>query len=347
MDTMRLVTRADFDGLACAVLLSQAGLMDDLLFVHPKDVRDGRHFADSNDMVCGVPHIPGCGYWFNHHSSEIFSLPDAPSFQGTVQPAPSCARLLWDHLGGEDHFGSVTGEMLRYVDKVESGDLNLTEILHPGGWVLLGFLLDPCTGLAGGKGFSTPHAQCLETLVHLVGSIPVAEILQQRDMAQRVKRYFASEASFRSMLLEKIVVRENVLILDARALDDPPPGNRFTMYSLYPECDASIEVRRAVDQNETVITVSHSILNRTCVTDVGKLMLDFGGWGHPRTGTCHVPEPRTENMLATLLQELRATQPPPSPDEEPDSAAQRTAKRRAARAKHKNTAAPSAESART
>ncbi|MGE4291130.1 MAG: exopolyphosphatase [Desulfovibrio sp.] len=301
---MRLVTRADFDGLACAVLLTELGLMDNWLFVHPKDVQDGKYPGLPDDVVCNVPYIPGCGYWFDHHSSEEQRLAGGVEFQGAARPAPSCARLVWEHFGGEKRFGPRFNEMLHFVDKVDSGDLNLTEILHPEGWVLLGFIMDPRTGLGRYRYFSISNYRLMEDLIEYIRSMPVAEILEQPDVAERVERYFMQETHFRAMLLERITLHGNVLVLDTRGMDEVPPGNRFTMYSLFPECNVSIQLLRGRAHQNTVLSVGHSILNRTCGANIGRLMLRYGGGGHFQVGTCQVPDHLADEVLEELLQEL-------------------------------------------
>jgi hypothetical protein len=301
---VRLVTRADFDGLACAVLLTEAGLMDHWLFVHPKDVQEGKYPGGPDDIVCNVPYIPGCGYWFDHHEAGEPSPPAPGEFRGLHRPAPSCARLVWEYFDGAKRFGPGLEEMLNFVDKVDSGDLNLTEILHPQGWVLLGFILDPRTGMARCPRFTVPHSRLLENLLEYIRTLPVEEILQQPDVAERVERYFMQESRFKEVLLEHITVHDNVLLLDLRGLGNIPPGNRFSMYSLFPECNASIQVLRASSRQDTLFSVGHSILNRTCGVDVGQLAQRFGGGGHFRAGACQVPGHLADDVLAALLAAL-------------------------------------------
>jgi nanoRNase/pAp phosphatase (c-di-AMP/oligoRNAs hydrolase) len=311
---LRLVTRADFDGLACAVLLTELGLMDNWLFVHPKDVQDGKYPGLPDDVVCNVPYIPGCGYWFDHHSSEEQRLAGGANFKGAARPAPSCARLVWEYHGGEQRFGSRFNEMLHYVDKVDSGDLNLTEVLHPEGWVLLGFIMDPRTGLGRYRYFTISNYRLMEDLIGYIRTMPVDEILEQPDVAERVERYFMQETHFRNMLLERITIHGNVIVLDTRGMDEVPPGNRFTMYSLFPECNASIQVLRGRSQQNTVLSVGHSILNRTCRSNVGRLMLRYGGGGHFQVGTCQVANHLADEVIAELLEELDESGAP-SPEE--------------------------------
>lgn len=310
---MRLVTRADFDGLACAVLLSEIGLMDNFLFVHPKDVQDGKYPGNPDDIVANVPYIPGCGYWFDHHASEDERLAPGVSFKGMSMPAPSCARIIWEYFGGAEAFGDKFDEMLHYVDKVDSGNLSLSEILHPEGWILLGFIMDPRTGLAHYRYFTISNYRLMEDLIGYIRSMPVTQVLEQSDVAERVERYFMQEKHFKHMLLENIITLDNIIVLDMRHLDSIPPGNRFTMYSLFPECNISIQVLWGKGKQNTVFSVGHSILNRTSQVDVGRLMLRHGGGGHKQVGTCQVENYLADDVLQDLIGEIR---------EENDSVAQ-------------------------
>jgi nanoRNase/pAp phosphatase (c-di-AMP/oligoRNAs hydrolase) len=302
---LRLVTRADFDGLACAVLLSDLGLMDNWLFVHPKDVQDGRYPGNPDDIVANVPYIPGCGYWFDHHSSEDERLGPDVAFRGVSKPAPSCARNVWEYFGGAEAFGARFDEMLRYVDKVDSGDLTLAEVLHPEGWVLLGFVMDPRTGLAHYRHFSISNYRLMEDLIGYIRTRSVQEVLAQEDVAERVERYFLQEKHFKHMLIENILTVDNVIVLDMRHLDSTPPGNRFTMYSLFPECNISVQVLWGKKRQNTVFSVGHSILNRSSGVDVGRLMLKYGGGGHRQVGTCQVDNELADDVLQDILAAIR------------------------------------------
>lgn len=302
---MRLVTRADFDGLACGVLLKEIGLVDNWLSVHPKDVQDGRYPGDPNDIVANVPYIPGCGYWFDHHSSEALRLPKGLVFRGSSRPAKSCARIVWEYFGGHARFGGKFDEMLEHVDRVDSGELTREEIERPQGWILLGFIMDPRTGLAYHKQFTISNYQLMEDLIDYCRTMPIGEILAQRDVRERVEHYFALQERFREMLLARARREGNVLVLDLRGQDPIHPGNRFLMYALFPEPDVSIQVTPGKKDKNTVFSVGHSILNRTCEADVGALMLRYGGGGHREAGTCQVQNGDADRVLGELIAALR------------------------------------------
>jgi len=301
---MRLLTRADFDGLACAVLLTDLGLMDNWLFVHPKDVQDGNYPGNTEDIVCNVPYIPGCGYWFDHHSSEQERLRFNFTFRGAAKDAKSAARVVWEYFGGREKFGAKFDEMLHFVDKVDSGDLSVAEIENPKGWIMLGFLMDPRTGLGRHKSYTISNYRLMEDLIQYCRTLPVDQILDQPDVKQRVNRYLELQDAFRAMVRENSTRHGNVIVFDIRHLDDIPPGNRFVMYTMHPEFNVSVQVMQGRQKANTVFSVGYSIVNRTCATDIGSLMLKYGGGGHRQVGTCQVPNEDGDRVLVEIVNAL-------------------------------------------
>jgi hypothetical protein len=292
---MNLVTRSDFDGLACAVLLREVGIADEMVFVHPKDVQDGTVPITSNDILANVPYVPGCGMWFDHHSSEEERLGRELAFKGDSRPAPSAARVIYDFYGGSSRFGRLdqTG-LVEAVDKADSAQFTVDEILHPRGWVLLSFIMDPRTGLGRYHDYRVSNYQLMEYLIEYCRTMHVEQILRLPDIQERVKRYFEQEAAFRLMLGDRAQQDDNVVVLDLRGLDEIKPGNRFTIYSLFPEANVSVRVLDGKGKQNTVFACGQSILNRTCTTDIGALMLQYGGGGHRTVGTCQVAHEEAE-----------------------------------------------------
>ncbi len=302
---MRLLTRSDFDGLICAVLLREAGIMDDWKFVHPKDVQDGKVAATDNDSRANVPYAPGCGLWFDHHSSEQERLDFNFSFQGASRLAPSCARVIWDYYGGHATFPERFDSMLDHVDRCDSGNLTVEEIENPAGWILLSFIMDPRTGLGRYRDYRISNYQLMEKLVEMCRTKDVESILKDPDVAERIDRYYKQDALFRAMLRKRGTVHGNVVLLDFREQDEIYTGNRFVVYTMFPECNVSVQVIWGKLKQNTVITVGHSITNRTCKTDVGALMLEYGGGGHAKVGTCQVDTVVAEKALADIMDRLR------------------------------------------
>lgn len=301
---MRLVTRSDFDGLACAVLLKAAGIIDDYKFAHPKDLQDGVVPVTDNDVLANVPYVPGCGMWFDHHSSETERI-GASGAPGASRPSPSCARVIWEYYGGHEKFSPFLDAMLEHVDRVDSGNLTVEEVKDPTGWILLGFIMDPRTGLGRYRDYRISNYQLMLDMIDYCATMSAGEILTQPDVQERTKRYFEQEASFKRMVRQCASVHKNVLVLDLRDQEEIFSGNRFTIYAMYPDCNVSIQVMWGLRQQNTVFTVGHSILNRTSEADVGSLMLQYGGGGHLRVGTCQTPTEDAPVVLENLIEALQ------------------------------------------
>jgi nanoRNase/pAp phosphatase (c-di-AMP/oligoRNAs hydrolase) len=296
---MRLITRSDFDGLACGALLESLGLVDEWQFVHPKDIQDGLIQATKNDIVANVPYIDGCGLWFDHHSSEEERLGKDHKFEGSSKKAPSCARVIYDYYG-EEKLGKFT-EMLKYVDKMDSADLTKDEIMNPTGWVLLGFIADPRTGLGRIRNFTISNFDLMKKLARATFTKPIDEILAMADIKERIEVYFEQHKLFIEMVKSHAKVEGNAIFIDLRDVETIYAGNRFLLYTLFPEQNISVWVVDGKKKVNTVITVGYSVINKTSKIDVGSRMLKYGGGGHTAVGTCQVPYAETDKILAEIV----------------------------------------------
>lgn len=303
---MRLVTRSDFDGLACAVLLKEMGLVDDYLFAHPKDLQDGKIKVDGNDVLANVPYVPGAGLWFDHHTSEHDRLDKNLSFEGLSKPLPSCARVIWEYYDGARTFSDRFLPMMDAVDKVDSANLTPDEIMQPEGWVLLGYVMDPRTGLGRFHDYRISNYQLMLDMIDYCRHMTADEILEVEDVKERTKRYFEQTDLFVEMLKRNTDVSGNLVVIDLRNEETIYAGNRFAVYPLFPSCNISIQVMWGFKQQNIVFTVGHSIINRTSQTDVGKLMLEYGGGGHRGVGTCQIPVEDAERVRQELISRINA-----------------------------------------
>jgi oligoribonuclease NrnB/cAMP/cGMP phosphodiesterase (DHH superfamily) len=297
---LRLLTRSDFDGLACAVLLKEVGIVDDRKFVHPKDIQDGLIQVTENDILANIPYVKGCGLWFDHHSSEKERIQMQGKFKGDSRPAPSAARVIYDYYGGKEKFGHLD-ELMLAVDKADSGQFTVDEILNPKGWVLLSFVMDPRTGLGRFHDFRIGNYQLMDDMINYCRTMTVEEILAISDVAERVERYWEQNELFKQMILENTHTEGNIIVSDMRNLEVIYSGNRFLIYSLYPEQNISIWIVDGRNKMNCVFAVGHSIVNRTCKTDVGSLLLKYGGGGHRVVGTCQVPYDQANTVLQELI----------------------------------------------
>ncbi len=297
---MRLVTRSDFDGLACGALLKEAGLIDSFQFAHPKDLQAGLVEVTSNDILANVPYVPGCGMWFDHHTSEGERL-GAISYRGMSRVAPSCARVIYDFLGGPSRFPPHWNPMMEAVDKVDSANLTREEIESPTGWVLIGYIMDPRTGLGRFRQFRISNYQLMMEMVEYCRTMTADDILRQPDVKERAALYFEQDALFRDMLRRCSRLVGEVLIIDFRQEENIYAGNRFLVYTLFPECKVSIHVTWGKERQNVALAMGNSILNRTSRANLGSIALHFGGGGHDSVATCQVAPVEVNGVLDAIV----------------------------------------------
>ncbi len=300
---MRLVTRSDFDGLACGALLKDVGVIDHWKFAHPKDLQDGLVEITEDDCLANVPFVEGCGLWFDHHSSEFERNQLEGKYKGESRIAPSCARIIYDYYGGEARF-SHYDDMMIAVDKVDSGNLTRDEILNPTGWILVGFLMDPRTGLGRWRNFTISNYQLMEKLLDCCRTMNTDEILNMPDVKERIEIYFEQSEKFKEMVRAHTRVEKDVIISDLRGVDPIYSGNRFLIYSLYPEQNISAWIVSGKGGKGCSCACGYSVLNRTSNVNVGSLMLKYGGGGHKAVGTCQFTDENMDEQIPRLLDEL-------------------------------------------
>lgn len=300
---MRLITRSDFDGLVCGALLLEAGVIDCWKFAHPKDLQDGLVEVGPNDCLANVPYVEGCGLWFDHHSSEHERLALAGKYKGESRITPSCARIIYEYYGGEERFPNF-GEMMEAVDKVDSGNLTVDEVMNPTGWILIGFLMDPRTGLGRWREFSISNYQLMEKLLVHCRTMSTEEILAQPDVQERIAVYQEQVEKFKEMVTAHTKTEGNVILTDLRGVSPIYTGNRFLIYSMYPEQNISAWIVSGRGGLGCSAAVGYSILNRSAELDVGSLMLKYGGGGHKKVGTCQFSNENMDTELPKMLSEL-------------------------------------------
>ena len=310
---MRLITRSDFDGLACGALLKEAGIIDHWKFAHPKDLQDGLVEVNENDCLANVPYVEGCGLWFDHHSSEHERLQLEGKYKGESRITPSCARIIYEYYGGREKFPQFD-DMMEAVDKVESGNLTIDEVQNPQGWILVGFLMDPRTGLGRWRNFTISNYQLMEKLIDACRTMTTDEILALPDVKERIEVYFEQTSKFKEMVEKYTRVDGKLIISDLRGVEPIYSGNRFMIYSMYPEQNISAWIVSGRGGKGCSAAVGYSILNRTCNVDVGSLMLKYNGGGHKKVGTCQFTDENMETELPKMLAELsEASNKPDTP----------------------------------
>ena len=305
---MRLVTRSDFDGLACAMILRELGLVKDIKFVHPKDVQDGKIELSAGDITTNLPYDPRVGLAFDHHESEVDRL-KAQETGGKliIDPkARSAARVVYDYYGGKDALPGISQELLAAVDKGDSADFTVEEILHPKDWVLLHYLMDPRTGLGRFRNFRISNYDLMMELIDFCRSHTIDEILRLPDVKERVDLYFEQTEQFVAQLKRLADVRGKVVLLDLRGEEIIHAGNRFMIYALYPEAQISVHVTWGFQKQNTAVMIGKSIVNKASDVDIGAICLEYGGGGHRNAGTCQLANDEVDARLPAIIQALNA-----------------------------------------
>jgi nanoRNase/pAp phosphatase (c-di-AMP/oligoRNAs hydrolase) len=302
----RLVTRSDFDGLVCAALLKELGILDDILFVHPKDMQDGKVELGDRDITTNLPYVPGVHLSFDHHDSETIRVEDSPENHVIVAGAKSAARVVYDYYGGAEVFKAVGEDIMAAVDKADAADFSRDDILEPHGWDYISFLMDPRTGLGRFREFRISNYQLMLQLIDAITTQSIDEILASPDVAERVELYRRHADAAIDQVARCGTQHGNLVVLDFRDEDVIYATNRFTVYALWPQCNVSIHILWGLRQQNTVFATGKSILDRSSKTDVGELMLGYGGGGHSAAGTCQVPNEDAERVLGELIAAINA-----------------------------------------
>jgi len=305
---MRLITRSDFDGLVCAVLLREVTPIETIDFVHPKDVQDGKVRVTANDILTNLPFVPGAGLWFDHHSSEaVRNDMTGTDFNGRFEVAPSAARVVYNYYAGQAQAEKLQRyeALLEAVDKSDSANLSHDDVTNPSGWILLSYLMDPRTGLAYYHDYRISNRQLMMNMVDWIPRHDVDTILRMPDVKERIDRYFERQEEFRKVMRQSSRVDANVIVTDLRGIGEMPTGNRFLIYTMYPEANIQVRAFDGKKGEFVVAAVGHSIFNRTSKTDVGKLMARYGGGGHRGAGTCQLPIEGADEKVRDIIEQCK------------------------------------------
>jgi nanoRNase/pAp phosphatase (c-di-AMP/oligoRNAs hydrolase) len=303
----RLVTRSDFDGLVCAVLLKELGLIEEISFVHPKDMQDGKIEIDEDVITTNLPYNERCHLAFDHHASEKLRLGARRPANHIIDPqAPSAARVVYDYFGGKERFPGISDEMMWAVDRGDSAMFTEDEILDPQGWVLLNFLMDARTGLGRFRDFRISNYQLMMQLIDYCRAHTIDEILALPDIRERVELFRKHRPLAEEQIRRCSTVHGSLVVLDLRGEEVIQACNRFMIYALHPRATVSIHVMWGLKQQNTVFAIGKSILDRSSRLDIGALCLSYGGGGHQNAGTCQVANEDAERVLGELVARIAA-----------------------------------------
>ncbi len=299
----RLITRSDFDGLVCAVLLKHLDMINDIKFVHPKDMQDGKIEVNENDISTNLPYVSGVHLAFDHHLSETLRNKKVDNHIIDAS-APSAARVVWDYYGGLDAFPTHWQEMMEACDRGDSAQFNQEQVLNPQGWDLLNFLMDARTGLGRFREFRISNYNLMMDLIDYCRNHKIEDIMQLPDVVERIDLYNEQDKLFKAQLKRCSRVYQNLVVLDLREEEIIHAGNRFVIYALFPQCNISIHVMWGFQKQNTVFATGKSIFDRSSNTNVGELMLKYGGGGHQAAGTCQVPHDEAVTTLDALIKQI-------------------------------------------
>lgn len=302
----RLVTRSDFDGLVCAVLLHELQLIDEIAFAHPKDMQDGKVAITARDITANLPFVPGAHLVFDHHESETLRNSGERANHIIEAHAPSAARVVYNHYGGKARFARISDEMMAAVDQADSAQYSREDVLDPQGWVLLNYLMDSRTGLGRFREFRISNYQLMMALIDYCRDHSIEQILQLPDVQERVQLYLEHAARAKEQILRCATQHGNLVVLDLRGEETIWAVNRFMIYALFPTANISIHVMWGLQKQNTVLATGKSILDRSSKTHVGALMLEYGGGGHAAAGTCQIANDQADAVLQTLIQRINA-----------------------------------------
>ncbi|MCQ2506936.1 MAG: exopolyphosphatase [Lachnospiraceae bacterium] len=299
---MRLVTRSDFDGLACAMMLKELGMIDEIKFVHPKDVQDGKVELSKNDITTNLPFDPRVSLAFDHHESETDRLKETDTSKLIIDPkARSAARVVYDYYGGKEKFPRISDDLMEAVDKGDSADFTIEEILNPKGWVLLHYIMDARTGLGRFHDFRISNYDLMMQLIEYCLDHTIDEILELPDVKERTKLYFEQTELFKAQLERIVKVNGKVAVIDLRNEEIIYAGNRFMVYAMFPETQISVHVAWGFKKQNTAVMIGKSIVNKASKADIGEICLTYGGGGHFNAGTCQLENDVVDAELPKII----------------------------------------------
>jgi hypothetical protein len=292
---MRLVTRGDLDGLVSSVLLTSMEEIGRIELVHPQHITDDLFRVEAGDILAKLPYHPRCAMWFSHREiSETNRRPEG-YFRGRHAIAPSCSRVILDHYASDAL--ARFEPLVAGADRIETAALSPADVEAPEGVVLLGLIVDPRTSFGAFKVF-------FKSLVDRLKRMSVEQVLAEEDVAERVRTYREEQEAFTRVLREHSRVEGGAVVTDFRSCETVPIGNRFLVYSLYPECNVSVRLQWGPKKSFVAATVGKSIFNRTCEADVGEICADMGGGGHHAAGSAPLEPSQADEQVAEMIRLL-------------------------------------------
>jgi len=295
---MRLVTRPDLDGLTCGVLLSECETLEGIELIHPQDVTDRRIAIGPADIIANLPYHPSCGMWFDNHLLTDPKAMPPTGFKGRYGKAPSAARLVYEHYLPTHPALARHQTLVAETDRLDSAQLTLEDVVSPSGYVLLGLTLDPRTGLGSLRGY-------FDELLPAVRERSIDEVLALASVRERIERMHEHDHAFRDAARARSRLDGDVVLTDFRDLDPIPVGNRFLIFTLFPEASAAVRVQWGPGRERVAVSAGRSILNRSSRANIGVLMSLHGGGGHAGAGACLLAPATADARIAEIVGALK------------------------------------------
>lgn len=300
-DKFRLVTRSDFDGLVCAMIFKEMDMIDDIKFVHPKDMQDGLIAVSDRDISTNLPFVEGIHLAFDHHESEVTRVGGKKPNHIIDGGAPSAARVVYNYYGGKEKLPRIRTEIMEAVDKADSAQFTMEDILEPSGWVLLSYLMDARTGLGRFHDFRISNYELMMELIDYCLEHSIEDILKLPDVEERVKMYFEQQDLFKAQIEKVHKIYGDVVVLYLKDEETIYTGNRFLVYAMYPQTKISVHVMWGLKKQNTAITIGKSIVDRSSQVNIGDICLKYGGGGHKNAGTCQLDNDKVDELLPQII----------------------------------------------
>ncbi|MEN8223325.1 MAG: exopolyphosphatase [Acidobacteriota bacterium] len=291
---MRIVTRPDFDGIVCAALLMEVfEITEPVLWVEPVKINNKAVEIKEGDILANLPYDERCSFWFDHHFTNSVDA----DFKGEYRLAPSAAGIIYDHFRND--YKKNFDKLIRETDRIDSARLTQEEIILPktNKFVLLSFTI---------KGNNMENEAYWNKVVELIRTKDIDEIIEDKDVKLRIKKEIDNDLRYKEYLIEHTSIENGVSITDFRPFVSVPSGNRFLVFSLFPDTYVNVKIRNSDEKDgKVILSVGHSIFNRKCRVHCGKLVARFGGGGHFGAGSCSCDEGVFEDSKDSIISTLK------------------------------------------
>jgi len=295
---MRIVTRPDFDGIVCAVLISEAEkITETIKWVEPHEIQNRLIEIKEGDIMANLPFDNRCSIWFDHHESNRIDS----TYTGSFKIAPSAAGVVFSYYKGKIKRDYT--QLIKETDKIDSACLSMDEVLHPEAYpyIILSMTV---------SNRSVTKEPYWNRLVDLLMKHNITGVISDMEVKEKCRAVIEENKVYKTVLSEHTVVRKHVSVTDLRSYNKAPEGNRFLVYSLFPEAIVSVRIRHDDPGRQRIaVSVGHNIFNPKCRVNVGKMLSKFGGGGHKGAGACRFLASKAGEYIPQIISILIENRP--------------------------------------